>query len=118
MKRNQTIWSIFNEEDEKKLSNIKGGLDIKKPIKALDTNKNLNNPTIGYNNNQNLIPNQGNIYQNYSHNQGYGFNNLPSNNNINRINSGYQQNIAQQQLNNPRIQMPYGAINNNYFIPK
>ena len=120
IKRNRTIWSIFNEEDEQKLSKIKGGYDIKNPIKPVDTNKNLNNPTIGYNNNQNFISNQGNIYQNYNQNQGYGANNLPSNNNVNRINSaGYQQNINQQQFNNFRNQMPYGTLNNNnYFIPK
>ena len=120
IKRNRTIWSIFNEEDEQKLSKIKGGYDMKNPIKPADTNKNLNNPTIGYNNNQNFISNQGNIYQNYNQNQGYGSNNLPSNNNINRINSaGYQQNINQQQFNNFRNQMPYGTFNNNnYFIPK
>ena len=120
IKRNRTIWSIFNEEDEQKLSKIKGGYDIKNPIKPVDTNKNLNNPTIGYNNNQNFISNQGNIYQNYNQNQGYGANNLHNNNNVNRINSaGYQQNINQQQFNNFRNQMPYGTFNNNnYFIPK
>ena len=59
IKRNRTICAIFNEGDEQKLSNIKGGLDIKNPIKTVNTYNNLNNPAIGYNNNQAFIYNQG-----------------------------------------------------------
>ena len=32
VKKNQTIWAIFNEEDEKKLVNIRGGRDLPVPM--------------------------------------------------------------------------------------
>ena len=40
VKKNQTIWAIFNEEDEKKLVNIRGGRDIPVPEDTfVNTNK-------------------------------------------------------------------------------
>jgi serine/threonine protein kinase len=39
VKKNQTIWAIFNEEDEKKLVNIRGGRDLPVPEDTFVTNK-------------------------------------------------------------------------------
>jgi len=43
VKQNQTIWAIFNEEDEKKLLNIKGGRDLPAPQGPAPLTNNLNN---------------------------------------------------------------------------
>ena len=61
IKKNQTIWSIFNEEDEKKLINIPGNFlsPMDSPIKEEDEHPNIENkrrntekiPTIPKNNN-------------------------------------------------------------------
>ena len=55
VKKNQTIWAIFNEEDEKKLVNIRGGRDrpIPEDIQNKRRNTDPNIPRIHQNNNIN-----------------------------------------------------------------
>ena len=45
VKKNQTIWAIFNEEDEKKLVNIKGGRDLPVPEDTYSSNRRRNTDT-------------------------------------------------------------------------
>jgi serine/threonine protein kinase len=44
VKQNQTIWAIFNEEDEKKLVNIRGGRDLPAPEGPGPVNNNYQDP--------------------------------------------------------------------------
>ena len=64
IKKNQTIWAIFNEDDEKQLAKIKGNCSSERPIseekkkkKKKDNNKqiNYNNQQYNKNNNNNNI---------------------------------------------------------------
>ena len=98
VKQNQTIWAIFNEEDEKKLLNIKGGRDLPAPQGPMPLNNqqtnNLNNIN---NNNFGAGIYRSHTYQNPSFsrlNQGnsfYGQNMYPSMRNPG-MNGMYQQN--------------------------
>ena len=87
VKKNQTIWAIFNEEDEKKLVNIKGGRDLPAPegpiVDDYTRNKRsrteTNIPRIPYNNypqntfnNNNIHKTYTNQYPNFSNNFGSG----------------------------------------------
>ena len=72
VKKNQTIWSIFNEEDEQKLVNIKGGRDLPAPegpiseeyTKNKRRNTQPNIPRIPFNNNnQQSTFSNGNIHK-------------------------------------------------------
>ena len=60
IKKNQTIWAIFNEDDEKQLAKIKGNCSSERPIseekkkkKKKDNNKQINNKNQQYNKNNN-----------------------------------------------------------------
>ena len=110
VKQNKTIWAIFNEDDEKKLVNIKGGRDMPAPegplsedydygIRKAQTEKikDINNII----NNNNLQNN--NINSNKNYHPQYNNNNLP----INKINSN--KNINPQYNN-------YNLPNNNNKI--
>ena len=77
VKQNQTIWAIFNEEDEKRLVNIKGGRDYPAPDGPIseDATRNkrskteTNIPRIPYNqqnNNNNYHKSNTNQYPNLS----------------------------------------------------
>ena len=87
VKKNQTIWAIFNEEDEKKLVNIKGGRDLPAPEGPIagDYTRNkrsrteTNIPRIPYNNNQQNTFNNNNIQKAYT-NQYPTFNSFGSGN--------------------------------------
>jgi serine/threonine protein kinase len=84
VKANQTIWAIFNEEDEKKLVNIKGGRDMPAPEGPISEDYNVRNkraqtekhiPRMKINNNNNInqqnnrnIPNNNNQYNNINNN--------------------------------------------------
>ena len=122
VKLNQTIWAVFNDEDEKTLMNIKEEYNVNdKPISEdqnyeyrrvySDANKINNNIT---NNNdlckRNSLPTKKNIDNNYSDSMNPGINNLNfnkkqqipnnnilQNNNINKI----QNNIPNKNQRNP-----------------
>ena len=78
VKQNQTIWAIFNEEDEKKLLNIKGGRDVPFPE---DTN-NINdfNARNKRSQTEKLIPRVPYNNQNFN-------NNNMNNNNYHKVNT-------------------------------
>ena len=81
VKKNQTIWAIFNEEDEKKLINIRGGRDLPVPEDTYtNTNKrrktDTNIPRVNKNN-QFQINNP--IQRQYTNNRmPYGMNSMGS----------------------------------------
>ena len=124
IKKNATIWAIFNEEDEKKLVNIKGGRDLpaaEGPIneeyirnkrsnteKTIPRMNNINKNNFNNINKQNIQPqNQYPNFNNYgSGNSFYGQNmhaNIPNNMNPypNRLN---------HRLSNPLIQQSPGMM--------
>ena len=79
IKKNNTIWSIFNEEDEKKLINIPGNYLTPMSEEEEYNSKNQNYNISNYTNYQqnNIIPNQNYINSNIVNNktekyQGYG----------------------------------------------
>ena len=84
VKKNQTIWAIFNEEDEKKLVNIRGGRDMPVPEDTFaNTNKrrhtDTNIPRNIKNNQQQFNNNMNNFQRRASNNQiPYGMNTMGS----------------------------------------
>ena len=84
VKKNQTIWAIFNEEDEKKLVNIRGGRDLPVPedtyVNAAKRRKTDTNIPRVIKNNQLQINNpMNNIQRRSSNNQMlYGMNTMGS----------------------------------------
>jgi serine/threonine protein kinase len=127
IKRNSTIWSIFNEEDENKLINIHG--DYLSPINEqvefnLDNINNINN--IGTNdfyqdyNNQNNVGYNDEVYQGY----GAGINGIDTYDNTNsqkgygtqdilNPSPNYQNDI--QMFNSP-IKQPFEQIGQNQMF--
>ena len=122
VKLNQTIWAVFNDEDEKTLMNIKEEYNVNdKPIAEdqnyeyrrvySDANKiNNNNTNNNYLCKRNSLPTKKNIDNNYSDSMNPGINNLNfnkkqqipnnnilQNNNINQI----QNNIPNTNQRNP-----------------
>ena len=70
VKKNQTIWAIFNEEDEKKLVNIRGGRDLPVPEDTYtNTNKRRKTDTnIQRFNKNNQFQNNNPIQRQYTNN--------------------------------------------------
>jgi serine/threonine protein kinase len=109
IKRNNTIWSIFNEEDEKKLINIPCNYLL--PITEEDEyNQSLTGNYINYNNNYVKYPQdnikQKNINNNVINNnnyQGYG----AGYNGVEPYDISYTSGNYQAQLNN-QVQVQYG----------
>jgi len=109
IKRNNTIWSIFNEEDEKKLINIPCNYLL--PITEEDEyNQSLTGNYINYNNNYANYPQdnikQKNINNNVINNnnyQGYG----AGYNGVEPYDISYTSGNYQAQLNN-QVQVQYG----------
>jgi hypothetical protein len=88
VKANQTIWAIFNEEDEKKLVNIKGGRDMPAPEGPISEDYNVRNkraqtekhiPRMKINNNNNINQQNNRNIPNNNNNQ---YNNINNNNQI------------------------------------
>ena len=111
IKRNNTIWSIFNEEDENKLINIPGNYLM--PVIKEEDEFNYNNNNYPYDTdfnhktNQNSNNNTGN-YQGYGVGYG-GINAYQNTNNQPNNNKGYgMANYPQQQ----QYQIPQNNLNN------
>ena len=87
VKKNQTIWAIFNEEDEKKLVNIKGGRDLPAPEGPIGEDYIRNKrsltetkiPRVPYNNYPQNTFNNNHIHKTYT-NQYPNFSNFGSGN--------------------------------------
>ena len=129
IKRNSTIWSIFNEDDENKLINIPGNYLM--PVIKEENEFDYNSGKYSYDNiNQqnNSENNQGygvgydgiNTYQNtnYTNNKGYGFANYPPQ----QYQSPQNNNQIPQAFNAPLIgkveDEPEDSDSPNNFIPK
>ena len=115
VKKNKSIWAIFNEEDEKKLLRI-SAQEFDKPIseegKAND-NLNNNNKNNTPNMNKNILPNMQNKNPPNSHG-----NNIQNNNNLinNKNNVQNNNNLNNNRNNNNRNINPNNNINNNRNI--
>ena len=127
IKKNQTIWSIFNESDEQLLLSIKGGkeegdnLQFKKAFSGdtsnyslLSNNSNMSNAHFVprkaiYNNNDIFLPSPGNVKGKTFQGQTY---------NINAYNQNQYQIMQNQPTNqNMPIQPQYMNNNNIYIVP-
>ena len=104
-KKNRSIWAIFNEEDEKKLINIKEP----KNKKAV-SQKNINRTNPQQMNINNNIPRQGTL-NNYSNPYNQGFNMYPGSQNQ----MIYPQNVGIQRQSTSNYPV-YGGYNNNYPV--
>ena len=123
VKKNKSIWAIFNEEDEKKLLRI-SAQEFDKPIseegKAND-NLNINNKNNTPNMNKNILPNMQNKNPPNSHGNKIQNNNNLNNNNKNNVenknNLNNNRNInTNNNINNNRNINPNNNINNNKNI--
>ena len=104
IKGNQTIWSIFDQEDEKKLNDIKPELDEnKKKIETVKNNTNNNAKIETLKNKNEQKNNINNIKNNNNHHH-----HIP-NNNMNRQNQIRTNNIYQK-----RNSYPYGFMPQQY----
>ena len=109
IKKNQTIWAIFNEEDEKKLLNINNGREGPIPEDSSGKKRALTDKTIPrmnninknievnpmYNNNNNIPKVNSNPYPSFDGFSGdsfYGQNMYPNMNNYKKIKVEYQNN--------------------------
>ena len=119
VKKNKSIWAIFNKEDEDKLIKISAQcfdkpIDEQKNlnINNLDNNKNIKNnkPTIQNHNNQNNIkPNIKNDDNNHNNNK----TNNQNDNNINNNKHNNQNNNNKQINNNIQNNNKHNLYNNN-----
>ena len=132
IKRNSTIWSIFNEDDEDKLINIPGNylMPVIKEENEYEYDYNIGKYSYDYNINQqnNSANNQGygvgydgiNAYQNtnYTDNKGYGFANYPPQ----KYQPPQNNNLISQPFNAPLIgkveDEPEDTDSPNNFVPK
>ena len=116
VKQNQTVWAIFNDEDEKTLMNMKEDCNLNdKPIAEeqnleyrrihSDSNKINNNIVIR----RNSLPTKNNIDNNYTESMN---NNIIPNNNINKIQNNIQ-NPKNNIQNNIQNQNQRNQIQNN-----
>ena len=117
IKKNQSIWGIFKEEDEKVLIDIPGKfLDNTKPIKENEENKDDNpliknkNNVINININNNLNKNQKNINNNNKNNTN---NNLQNNTNNKNLNNNQKNNVNNNIKNNIQNNNKNNNIKNN-----
>jgi serine/threonine protein kinase len=117
IKRNNTIWSIFNQEDENKLINIPGNY-LMPVIKEEDEFKyNINN--YPYDTDINRKSNQNN--NNTENYQGYGvgYDGINAYQNTNEKNAGYGfSNYPEQKYKIPQDNVPISIHENNPFIGK
>ena len=133
IKKNQTIWSIFNENDEQLLLSIKGGSEeeeqLKKPFSVDENNYSLisNNSDISNthfvprnadynsNNNNNFMPSSGHIRGNSLYEEKKGNNN--SNINIQNTNMRNVQTIPYPSIHQNMEAQPQFIINNYHNSP-
>ena len=126
VKKNKSIWAIFNKEDEDKLLKI-SAINFDKPIdeqKSFVTNNNKinNNNQNNMRNNNNQTNNMQNINKNNQNNIQYNKqnsnqiniqNNIKQNNNRNYIQNNNQNNIQYNKQNSNQINIQNNNQNNN-----
>jgi len=125
VKKNKSIWAIFNEEDEQTLTNI-GQLPVIPELNEENNNNNMNQIPNNFNNNQmspyppnmnNQFSNQPNIYPN---NNIYGpilpspMEGIPGNNQMSYAQGYPPQFIPGNQHSAPNIHPPNTMIETNY----